>query len=66
MPENVPTASLPLSIIAGQTVSPGDVISLRVVSADGESIVVAYDHPQDETPAGSEELAQEFEREEPS
>ena len=63
MPENVPTASLPLSIIAGQTVNPGDVIQLRVVSADGETIVVAYDHPADETPAGSDELAEEFEGE---
>lgn len=36
------TASLPVSILAGKTVEPGDVVRLEVVSVDDGNITVKY------------------------
>lgn len=40
------TAVLPTGIIGDQQVSPGDDITLRVVSVDDEGITVEYAHPE--------------------
>ena len=36
------TVSLPMSILGGQEVKPGDVVRLEVVSADGDNVTVKY------------------------
>lgn len=54
------TTTIPLSMLEGQSVNPGDVIRLKVISVDeqGGVVNVAYDHPmEDKEPQGSDELA---------
>lgn len=57
------TASIPVSLLAGKTVAPGDVVRLEVVSMDDEggNVVVKY---AAEAPApeaqGAEGMAAEF------
>lgn len=52
MSEDTETASIPLSMLGGQTPNPGDVVRLKVVSVDAEngSVTVAYDHGPQEKP----------------
>lgn len=68
-PEAAPeeaTASLPVSLLAGKSVSPGDVVRLEVVSVDdkGGHVTVKYAaEPPAEEPAtkpGVEGMASEF------
>lgn len=58
------TASLPVSILAGKTVAPGDVVRLEVVSLDDEggNVVVRYatEAPAPGGKRGMEGLAAEF------
>lgn len=59
--ESSETASIPASIVGGQKVSPGDVIRLEVVSADGGTITVKYADPEEnEKMMGAEAMASEF------
>jgi len=54
---------LPVSIVGGQSVNPGDVLRLEVVSVDGENgvINVKYAKPAATSkPLGSEALAAAF------
>lgn len=61
--EKSETASIPTSIVGDQKVSPGDVIRLQVVSADGDTITVKYADPeQEEKPMGAEAMASEFDK----
>lgn len=58
------TASLPVSILAGKTVAPGDVVRLEVVSLDDEggNVVVRYaaEAPAPEKAEGISGMAAEF------
>lgn len=62
--DNAETTTIPASIIGGQTVKPGDVIRLSVVSSDGDNIVVEYDHPAEEK--GSDGMAAEYDQPQPA
>ena len=42
------TATVPVTIIGDQSVSPGDMIQLEVVSVDGDTITVKYAEPMDQ------------------
>lgn len=55
------TVDIPVSILAGQTVAPGDVIKLEVVSSDDGSgtVTVKYAAPEPE-PQGIAEAAAQF------
>lgn len=44
------TASIPLAILQGKTVNPGDVIRLKVVSSDPESETVTVKYASDGAP----------------
>jgi hypothetical protein len=49
------TATVPVTIIGDQSVSPGDKIQLEVVSVDGDTITVKYAEPMDQTSEGEAE-----------
>lgn len=57
------TVSIPVSLLAGKSVAPGDVVRLEVVSLDDEggNVVVKYatEAPAPET-VGAESMAAEF------
>lgn len=61
------TAQIPVSLLGGQTVSPGDVVRLKVVSVDeeGGSVTVEYYHPKQEKAEGEmggiDEAVKQFE-----
>lgn len=50
------TTTIPLSIVGGQEVKPGDVVRLRVVSVDGENLTVEYDDGESEKEDESENM----------
>jgi hypothetical protein len=54
------TVTAPLSMLGGQTVQPGDVVRLKVVSVDDTNgtFDAAYDHPKKES--GISEMASKF------
>lgn len=55
------TISLPKSMLRGKTAAVGDVVRLKVVSDDGESLTVEYaEEPAKEKPMGVEAMASEF------
>lgn len=62
--EDTETASIPVSLLDGQPVKPGDVVRLKVISVDAEngSVNVAYDHaPQPKPmPKDTEAMADEM------
>jgi hypothetical protein len=49
------TATVPVTIIGDQSVSPGDKIQLEVVSVDGDTITVKYAEPMDQASEGEAE-----------
>lgn len=53
------TISIPKSFIANQSVEPGDVVRLEVVSVDEGGIVVKYAQPKKSI--GIDEMASKFE-----
>ena len=58
------TSTIPSSLLAGQTVNPGDVVRLEVVSVDEDSgnVTVKYasDPSAEEEPGGVASMAAEF------
>lgn len=55
------TVDIPTTILAGQTVAPGDVIQLEVVSSDEGSGIVTVKYAQpEEPPEGISAAAAEF------
>lgn len=50
------TTTIPLSIVGGQEVKPGDVVRLKVVSVDGENLTVEYDDGESEKEDESEDM----------
>lgn len=60
------TVDLPASILAGQTVAPGDVVRLEVVSVDDETgMVTAKYATATPTAKGSDSMAEEFDEPQP-
>lgn len=59
------TAMVPMSILAGQEVSEGDVVRLRVVSVDpeNETVELAYAHGPKRRNAELEDMASKFDEE---
>lgn len=58
--ESAETATIPTSLIGGQTVQPGDVIKLKVVSSDEDTITVEYAHPAPKSPQNTADLAAQY------
>lgn len=52
------TTTIPKSMIGGQSVEPGDVVRLEVVSEDEDGIVVKYAQPKKSM--GIDEMAGQF------
>lgn len=60
------TVDLPSSILAGQTVAPGDVVRLEVVSVDDSTGMVTAKYATAPAPeAGSDSMASEFDEPQP-
>lgn len=47
--EESESVSLPLSILGGQTVAPGDVVKLQVVEVDDEGGMISVKYPKPES-----------------
>lgn len=60
--EEIETSDLPMSILAGAEVSPGDTVRLEVVEVDADNGVVRvkYAHPKKKEPVGIEAMTAAF------
>lgn len=62
MAEAESISQIPLSLLGGQTVAPGDVVRLEVVDVDedGGMVNVRYSKPEETKALGADALAAEF------
>lgn len=55
------TVEIPVSLLGGQEVAPGDVVRLEVVSSGDESGMVTVKYATEKEPEGIEDAASQFE-----